>query len=133
MERYLYLLAPKVQIRETHPVTKRPMLIQAPIYVRYERIMKIVNANDKYRKKLLGSSLKTESGELYDMINMCSSDKMPNYSEFITLDLHLQTKLTAQFMLSNMVDVVERHDKLQEEAIKKIEDKAKSKRRRGRR
>jgi len=94
--------------------------------------MKIVQNNDKYREKLLGGSLQVKTGELYDLISMCSSDKMPNYHEFINLDLHIQAKLTAQFMLHNMVDVVERHDKLQKEAMKKLEDKQNSKRRKKR-
>lgn len=95
--------------------------------------MKVVNNSPKYREKLFGSKLKTESGELYDMMSMCSSERMPNFHEFIQMDLHLQAKLTAQFMLSNMVDVVERHDKLQEEALKKLEDKNKGKGRKGKR
>jgi len=112
-------------MRDVHPTTQRPVIIKVPIYIRFERIMALVAKSEKYRKELMGSGLKTFTGELYDEIAMCGSERMPDYHIYKELDIHLQAKLSAQFMLSNMVEVVERHDKIQADRLKKFENKGK--------
>jgi hypothetical protein len=95
---------------------------------RYAKIMKLLSgtgtAVQKYRKELFGSSLEVTTCDAYSLMEMCRTEGMPNYAEYIKLDIHTRAKLRAQYVLSSMVKLVERHDEKQEEAVKKLNQKS---------
>lgn len=119
------LLSPLVEIREKPPNSTIAIPIMVPITVRYERVMALferdTTATRNYKKELLGSDMVITAPDQYNELSMLRSmGIIANYRDYKELPIHDKAKIIAQFQLSNMTDIVRRHDELQAEKNKKF-------------
>lgn len=91
--------------------------------VRYNRIMKLLeNTSDamtKYKEELLGSSTEFRNPDLYNLMEI-GKEVAGTYLDFVEQPIRMQAKLIAQHYLSNMVEIVKRHDMLQRQKMEKF-------------
>lgn len=81
---------------------------------------------DKYKEELFGTNTEVFSAEVYDELQIVKGLRV-DFARWESYDIDLQAKLIAQTQLSNIVEIVRRHDQIQAENTKKMEQKAASK------
>ena len=124
--RYLYILSPSVQITETDPRTGLRDRHLGSIMIRWERLQNLLKINspamEKHKKKLFGHTLEVFGTDSYNLIELCSTESMPDYYIFKDFPVHLRAQYTAQHHLSNIVDIIRRHDEIVSDNVQSILD-----------
>jgi hypothetical protein len=72
----------------------------------------------KYKEELLGSGTDFRSPDLYNEMEL-GKEVAGTYLLFLKQPIRMQAKLIAQHYLSNMVEIVKRHDRLQRQKLEK--------------
>ena len=109
-----------------------------PITERYNRIVAIFDNDEvsseklnKYRAELFGTSMEMISPDTYNMITLGHEllGSYPLFKEMLNDPTKIRdvAKMIAQIRLDNEVELVKRHDRLQEDKRKKLEQKVKAK------
>lgn len=131
VRRYLRSLAPLTSIKEQTEQGIRNVLV--PVTERYDRILKLLenksDAVQKYREELMGSSTEFDYSDTYAMIGL-GKDIVGSYEELYAMlgdpyRVRTAAKLIARHQLSNMVELVQRHDMLQRQKLEKLQNKGK--------
>lgn len=84
------------------------------------------DAMRKYKEELLGSSTEVDTPDEYTYIGL-ARDMGMSYTAFKSIPILDRAKTIAQLYLSNMVDVIRRHDTLQRQKMEKFQKSKKSK------
>lgn len=117
-------MSPLVEETQNDPYTGRRTKKKTPVFERYQRLMETLGkkSNEKikeYRNKLFGHNVVDESTELFDHLNIVKAINTP-LGEWDTWDVHIQAKYIAHHQLSNMIDILNRHAELQQQAKKNL-------------
>lgn len=128
IRRYLYSLAPLTEVTEFVEGTNWKVVKMAPIQFRYQRLMKLLDDDSertrKYKSELFGSATPVVTPDLYQMISL-GQKLVGNYMIFLHIPIHERAQMIAYYLLNNMVEVVQRHDDLQQKKRDKIANKKK--------
>lgn len=127
IQRYLRSLAPQTTIRETLP-DNTTRTVRVSVQERYGRIMRLLEGDSeavvKYREELLGNATIFDTSDLYNMIGL-GKTLVGSYVRLKAMIEHpyrirQAARMIAQYWLDNMVQVVQRHDQLQREKLRKL-------------
>lgn len=125
--RYLIVLCPKVEISEDDPRTGKKRKIKVPITIRYERILNLEKLYPPskwaaYKEELFGTGTDVFSPEHFNELEIISRLKGVDYQKWEEeYSIDLQARLIAKVQLTTLVDLVRRHDQLQKDKQKKME------------
>jgi hypothetical protein len=124
-------MAPRVWITETDPVNGSKFRRLVPIFIRYDRLMNLIENDSsdrmrRYKEKLFGTDTEVSTGDKYNLFSMLKELQI-TIQEWEEMTIHQQESTRAHYQLSGIVSLIRRHDELQRENLKKLEDKANAK------
>ena len=103
-----------------------------PVTEKYRQIMQLFEDNpgekmEKYKEKLFGSSMEIIAPDTYNMIGY-GPELTGSYPEFKAMledpvQIREAAKMIAHTRLKNMIEVIQRHRRLQDETRRKIASK----------
>lgn len=114
------------------PLAKDRVNTISRLDVRYNKIMALIGADgdpakqgdkyQRYRRELLGQQvLHIAPPQFWDIRSIMALGY--NEDSWSQLDIHTRSRMKAVKIIDGMVDIVERHDRLQEEKIKNLGQK----------
>lgn len=125
IDRYLYTLAPQVQ-----GYTRNEQGVRVPYWLSvvefYNNILKICEGQSKaskaHKEELFGSASPQRASQEYDLLSIAKELHIP-FPTFMSYHIRDRAKMVAHHILSNMADVVRRHEEAVARNLKKLEEK----------
>jgi hypothetical protein len=118
-------------VSESDPLTGAKRKFKVSILVRWEKLQKLLSGTDervrRYKEELFGSAVVEEFPDEYNELNVIKkAGSWVDFYKFKELPIHLRAKLMAHTYLESIVEILQRHDSLQKQKIRQMENRASS-------